>query len=320
MKAIGGYFELELNDYRTVYHDDAVALNNGRNALEYILRLQNNYKKVYLPYYICDVILQPIRRLNLEFDFYHINEEFIPLLKKMKDNEVLIFVNYFGVLNNKVKNIVKKFINVFIDNSQAFFDKPIKSIPTFYSPRKFFGLPDGGFAYSNIKFDLKLERDKSIDRFEHLLKRIEEGPEAGFSLFKRNDAKIDNLALRKMSVITERLLRNINFTNALQRRNQNFLFLHKHLKELNELTPIIENERINGPMVYPFLRKGNNRLREYLINNKLFVATYWPNVYSWTSKKSWEYYLTNNLIPLPIDQRYGEIEMFSTLKCLEEFL
>ena len=34
MNPIGGYFELELNDYGSVYHDKAIAVNSGRNALE----------------------------------------------------------------------------------------------------------------------------------------------------------------------------------------------------------------------------------------------------------------------------------------------
>lgn len=37
MKAIGGYFELEL-PYSEEYHKNALRLNTGRNAFEYILR------------------------------------------------------------------------------------------------------------------------------------------------------------------------------------------------------------------------------------------------------------------------------------------
>ena len=54
MSAIGGYFELELDNRGTLYHDDAIALNSGRTSLEYIL-LHNSYEKVFLPYYTCDV-------------------------------------------------------------------------------------------------------------------------------------------------------------------------------------------------------------------------------------------------------------------------
>ena len=58
-------------------------------------------------------------------------------------------------------------------------------------------------------------------------------------------------------------------------------------------------------MVYPFLApiKG---LREKLIENKIFVARYWPNVLDWTTKDDIEYLLAYQMQPLPVDQRYGE--------------
>lgn len=55
MKPIGGYFELELRQGEH-YHKDAIRLNSARNCFEYIL-LARKYKKVFLPYYTCEVLL-----------------------------------------------------------------------------------------------------------------------------------------------------------------------------------------------------------------------------------------------------------------------
>lgn len=68
MTAIGGYFGLELNN-KNEYHSKAIRLNTGRNALEYILRTKK-YHKIYLPYYTCKVLLEPIIKLNLLYEFY----------------------------------------------------------------------------------------------------------------------------------------------------------------------------------------------------------------------------------------------------------
>ena len=313
MNYIGGYFELELKDNGTIYHDHAIAVNSGRNALEYILRSNKNLKKLYIPYYICEVILQPIKKLNLEFEYYYLDDNFIPKLNSIKLNEALLYVNYFGIVNNKLKDIINKYENIIVDNSQAFFSKPIKNIPTFYSPRKFFGVPDGGFAYSKNKIQTNIREDHSFNRLSHLIIRIEQGPEAGFELFKENEKKLDNLPLKKMSNLTQKLLRNVNFEEVLHKRNENFNFLHQALKNVNELTYLIDKERINGPMVYPFLKNGNIKIREHLIKNRIFVATYWPNVFKWINKKKWEYYLAENIIPLPIDQRYKPNEIIKIL-------
>ena len=37
MNEIGGYFELELNNFNSLYHDEAVAVNSARNALELLI-------------------------------------------------------------------------------------------------------------------------------------------------------------------------------------------------------------------------------------------------------------------------------------------
>ena len=47
-----------------------------------------------------------------------------------------------------------------------------------------------------------------------------------------------------------------------------------------------------------------------------YVAMYWPNVLKWCTADMLEYELTNNIIALPIDQRYGSKEMDSIIKLL----
>src|SRR5690606_27110463 len=153
MKSIGGYFELELNDFGGIYHNKAIDVNTGRNAFEYILRSNKKLTKVLLPYFVCDVLLQPIKKLNLEVEFYGLDNAFLPKVNSVKKNEVILYVNYFGIMNKNIKNISNRFENIIIDNSQAFYANPIKNIPTFYSPRKFFGVADGGFLYTGKRIN-----------------------------------------------------------------------------------------------------------------------------------------------------------------------
>jgi len=310
IKEVGGYFELELNNVGSIYHDNLTALNSGRNAFKFIL-LQKHYKKLYIPYYTCNVTLQPLNDLGISYDFYRINQNLEPIDVSIEQEEAILYVNYFGVMNRKVSEVVLKYHNVIIDNSQAFFEMPLPNIDTFYSPRKFFGLPDGGFASCEKKIDLNLERDtNSISLMSHLLIRADRGAEAGYSEFKKNDQAIDNQSLRKMSRLTGKLMRNIEYSKAQEVRLENFEYLHYHLKHLNEMTSIIENTDYKGPLVYPFLRKGNNKLRQNLINHKIFTASYWPNVKDWINDdNSLEMYLLYNLIALPIDQRYQKRDL-----------
>ena len=65
MQPIGGYFSLEL-PYGEEYHKNAIRLNTGRNCLEYILKTRG-YRKVYIPYYICEVVLEPFKKLGVAY-------------------------------------------------------------------------------------------------------------------------------------------------------------------------------------------------------------------------------------------------------------
>ena len=69
-------------------------------------------------------------------------------------------------------------------------------------------------------------------------------------------------------------------------------------------------------MVYPYMISAQN-LREQLIANKIFIAHYWPNVLEWCGKSDWEYGLAENLVCLPIDQRYGDKEMNRIIEILQ---
>jgi hypothetical protein len=67
------------------------------------------------------------------------------------------------------------------------------------------------------------------------------------------------------------------------------------------------------PMVYPYLT-DDTTLRQRLIDNQIFVAKYWSNIAGWCQPDILEYKLMNNLISLPINQRYGVKEMDKIIK------
>ena len=317
---IGGYFEIELNNFGRNVHPTAIALNSGRNALEYIL-LTKQYSKIHLPYYACDALLQPLKRLNINYEFYYIDKNLLPKKQSIESNEALLYINYFGLMDKNVKKVLKKYDNIIIDNTQAYYSKPHRDVPTFYSPRKFFGVPDGGYLYSKTKLNLDLEQDISNERLEHLFIRVEEGAEKGYEFFKKNDAKLNNLPINKMSKLTEKLLNSIDYENVLKKRNSNFMKLHDSLTHKNEFSFVINNQTINGPLMYPFLTNDGGKLRNNLHNQKIFTATYWPNVLNWLKDKTaYENYLVENLIALPIDQRYTKEDMIYIYEIISRFL
>jgi hypothetical protein len=306
MDAIGGYFSLELS-LREECHKDAIRLNTGRNCLEYILRARG-YKKVYVPYYTCEAVMEPINKLGILYEFYHIDIQFeIRDRFTLKADEALLYTNYYGLKQRYVEQLSEKMgTRLIVDNTQAFFAKPIKGIDTFYTCRKFFGVADGAYLYTDKLLDMDFEQDESCDRMAHLLKRIDLSAELGFADFRKVDDGLDNQPIRRMSKLTQRIMQSIDYEAAAKKRRVNYQMLHEVLGEENNLVLSLEEDAV--PMVYPYLAPIMG-LREKLIENKVFVARYWPNVLEWTTKDDIEYLLAYQMEPLPIDQRYGQHDM-----------
>lgn len=314
-RAIGGYFELELPKGAGFLHDDAVLLNSGRACFEALLRTIKP-RHVLLPKYTCDVMLEPLRNTQTAYDFYAITDQLeIKDPPELAEGELLLYVNYFGVKDEHVRGLTERYgSRLVLDNAQAFYATPIPGVHTLYSPRKFFGLPDGGMLYSAVSIGTDdLEQDTSYGRSMHLLKRIDEGAEAGYQDFKIDDASLNNQPVRTMSNLTRSLLGGIDFAAIRTRREANYKILHQALQDKNQLRL---PDAPTGPMVYPF--RAQEGLRQKLIDAKVYVATYWPNLYEWAKPAETEYMLADSIVALPVDQRYGADEMKRILEIINE--
>lgn len=312
MRTIGGYFELADYEEGVFPHQNGILLNTGRNALEYILRSLDEVKRVYLPYYTCEVVLEPLKKLHIPWEFYHINTNF-EIEDEIHPNkgEYIIANNYFGIKDAYIHTLAERFgDHLIVDCAQALFATPISGVKTFYSTRKFVGVADGGVAYLGNISDGRVqvnEIDCTVDHDSHLYKRKQLGAEAGFTDYQENETKLDNQAIRWMSKTTKRILDHINYEKVVDKRRENYSFLSEALLEKNFLI-LPDVDSFVCPMVYPFVTRIDRNLRKELIDNKVYVAKYWPNIYQLINYET-EYNLATRLVPIPCDQRYGIEEM-----------
>lgn len=312
-KSIGGYFSLELNDGGE-YHTEAIRLNAGRYALEYILK-SRKYRKIYLPYYICDSVLQPIIRQGIEYEFYHINEQLEPATElHPKDDEVVLYVNYFGLKNQYAKTFCNAYRNTILDQTQAFYCSPgerfndnNKQCDTFYSCRKFFGVSDGAYLYTNCLLKEDIAQDESFERMGFLMKRIDRSPQEAYKDFHANDKALSYVGMRRMSKLTQNIMQGIDYSAKANRRLENFRTIDKVLCDTNRFKFNLDNGNI--PLIYPYMVENGAEIRQNLIDHQIFCARYWPNVLEWCKPCEWEHELALNLVCIPIDQRYNEEDM-----------
>jgi len=305
MKEIGGYFGLEQYN-GTEYHDGLLAVNTGRNALAYLIKARK-IRKLYIPFYLCDSISNVCKREGCEVAYYHINDNFLPRVDiDLRDNEWLYIVNYYGMITNKQVQLMKcQWDRIIFDNVQAFFQKALPGVDTIYSCRKFFGVPDGAYVATDVE-KIDLEKEVSGKRMKHILGRFEETASAYYAAFKENDHSFNDLPVRAMSDLTHNLLRAVDYSTVRKKRNENYRILAEQLDRINGLQ-MLQMPVPDGPYAYPFYASNGMQIKKMLAQEKIYVATLWPNVL--TLEETLEKDYAENILPLPCDQRYEEDDM-----------
>lgn len=315
---MGGYFELELAQREeTGLHLGMPGYQSARAALHALLKSAHpRPARLWMPRYICDAMVSPVLHAGVEVCHYGIDRDFnIRNDICLQENEWLLYVNYFGICTEQTRQVLSRFPaeRVIVDCSQAWFASPAQGLATIYSPRKFFGVPDGGILYAGIAVDADGPTDRgSFARMRHLLQRLAEGPESGYADYQAAEASLDDLEPRQMSPLTRRLLGAVDQQHAREARNRNFAQVHQALDCSNRLNI---PQAIDGPLCYPFLC-DDGTLRQKLLSRRIFTPTYWQDALKRLAPDAPEVAMVRNIVPLPIDQRYGAEDMNRMLEII----
>ncbi len=302
MKEIGGYIELDTYT-GSEYHPPQNGLNCGRNALAYLFE-SRKIRKLYIPYYLCGSVSQVCERHDVPYEYYHIDLSFQPLFEaNLKEDEYLYIVNYYGQISNQqMLEWQKEYFRIIVDNAQAFFQMPVQGIDTIYSCRKFLGVPDGAYLYTDSILNRELEVDISYDRMRFLLGRYERNAADFYLDYVNNNQFFERETIKKMSRLTHNLLRAIDYNQVKVRRSDNFALLHEifvHTNELRLSTP-------EGAFMYPLLLHKGFGIRKILQERKIYIPLLWPDVMNRNDISIGEKHMAEDILPIPCDQRYNE--------------
>ena len=94
---------------------------------------------------------------------------------ELSDDEYLYLINYYGQLSDEqILAFSQRYERIIVDNTQSFFQRPLKNIPTLYSCRKYFGVSDGAYLSCSQTLPPVPVTDQSQHRMAHLLGRLED--------------------------------------------------------------------------------------------------------------------------------------------------
>ena len=313
MKYIGGFFELEIPQGKGPWHAGAIALSTGRACFAAVLK-HVKPKRVHMPFYMCDTVVEVARAAEVEVAFYALDHALLPSAPlHPESDELLMVMNYFGLQSAFTREAATSWgRRCQVDNTQAFFDQAESGCWTLCSARKFFGVPDGAYLYAPEPINIPASRRTRPD-ISHLTNRLAGQQQLAYRQCRRYEAKVDS-AIRQMSELSERLLSAFDYAHIAAQRRANYLKLHEVLGQLNKFDARLPAEAV--PYCYPLLL-AEPVDRAELAKHRLYVPTIWQDVIDRAGDDfPFERAFANRLLPLPIDQRYTTVDMQELLRKL----
>lgn len=295
-------------------HKGAIPVNFGRGGLEVIVRARK-YTSIWLPDYICPSVPAFLKKLGISTKVYAINRIFEPdCLPPCSGSEALLYVNYFGIKDKYCRRLEQSQSNLILDLTQAFYYIP-SNADGFNSARKFFGVPDGGFVYLARQGEScveNLQQSYSYDCCAPLIKRADGDISGGYKDFQALSSYWRRQHAAHMSDLSKHLLMTYDLKLAAKRRRGNYACLYRELAHDSRFRfPLA-----GVPLVFPYCPPANGEeLRRYLIANKVFCPSYWPDIAPQTKASTG----SSDIVFLPIDQRYGTTQMHLIVSLIHKF-
>ena len=277
----------------------------GRTAFYYgLLKLKiKKENKILIPNYICKSLLTSIIKLNINYNFYNIDDNFtfnlLEIKKKALANDYLLIVHYFGQPQNvnRILNFCKKnSIKLIEDNAHGYSGKfRGKLLGTFgeigfSSPRKILKIDTGGILYYKkniISSQLNKYHLSNFLIIKNILKKIPLYNYFKNRFYNQSDfyfsriAKLENTLINYSADInSNNLIRRTNWDLLGSIRRKRWCKIVKVLKKKN-CTPIWRLPLADTcPWLVPFYAK-NKFYRDTIITwgvkHGIKIIT-WPNL------------------------------------------
>jgi hypothetical protein len=337
-KVIGGEFEIDYKFSRKINKEVPGELeggylySSGRAAILHIINFSVGLgtKKILLPDYLCDSIVDAVKLTSLPFEFYTINSDLSINTDSVKelinDESIILFINYFGGLDvhsevKKIKSINSK-ASVILDNAQAFFSMFETYDVDFMltSFRKQLPVPDGAWVQTRFDGLFECSAPNSFAQYKlggGILKSIHRSEDVSdevyLDLFRKGDSLILKNVYGRISDITITILNDLDFTSIRQRRIENSQYLIDGLQKLG-ISPILDFKNNSVPLFVPVFFNNRDHLRHELRKNGIYSPAHWPKCEEVThlDKK-----LYRDELSLVIDQRYTKRHMNKILSIIK---
>ncbi len=309
MHHIGGEQELTKKPY---FRD---VTNSGRSSLRLIVESANlEGKRMLLPNFLCEVIIDVLLEYNVEIDFYEVGLELeFQLPVNLLEYDALYLIKYFGSDSESFQRGLSNFTKcIIVDDVFSPYPHILNRESKWFSYnslRKISQIADFSLIYSNvptIKIDkLILSSFSSLKYEAKYLKNkfLTEGvgdENEYLSLFCKAETLLDDsrgIYRASEDSICEAIEFHSRLESEKHTRKNNYDYLKK------TLGPAVMDIDAEFYSFLPLLLNNRNDVRRKLMADNIFLAIHWPNCELTNNK------LSGCILSIPLDCRYGDEEL-----------
>lgn len=324
------FWDIPIANKKNRLFETATWFISGRAALRAILQqisLDTGLLsiKVALPSFLCQSMIEPFKKENIEYIFYQV-EVIDGALKynfiNVEDCNAILVMDYFGFdFPNNIPSFGKIVIR---DITHSIFTRTYMDADyCFGSLRKWAGFIGGGFAFKKdgtiIKPSLDMSeyivlRKKAIDsKREYISNQIKS--KQYLELFHESETMLDEckIAICDSSDIENAEQLDIDKIKTTRRANAKYL-----IDRLNKYC-LFKNLGDNDcPLCVPILCENRDKLRKYLISKEIYCPIHWPKPSQILGNLSKIFY--EKELSLICDQRYTEKDMKRIVNAVLSFM
>lgn len=322
-RVIGGEYELasipETGEMTGKYYKYA----SGRAALYQILMSKKlTTCKVWLPDWLCESMIDAVHKTGIDYGYYRLGadlrmdvEQFVEENKPISENDAIVLVNYFGLVDvdQTIQQLRdKKVFSVIIeDDVQALFSfldgKPHAADYRFTSLRKSIAAPDGGLVWT--KYPMPVANKENTFAPVKLKGALIKGgskdgdpDEAYLRCFEKGEVLIEENYESMMSRESQNIFAATNLEEVAQCRRRNAQYLIKELQTIGieSLLPL-KNDCV--PLFVPIAINDRDDLRRTLRKHAIFCPVHWPLRDDMMHLETGAF-MAEHELSLVIDQRY----------------
>lgn len=285
--------------------------NSGRSSLRWIIQSMHlQGKRILVPDFICQVVIDVLHEYNIEIVFYKINVDLEFILPSISTQvDAFYLIRYFGHDSASFKLALASLtVPIIIDDvfgtelpqfesstKWSYFNslRKISSIPDFsqvISNTPLIEIKKEPFpVFSNLKYQAKEAKAKFIESSEGeeshyltLFSKAEKLLDTSNGIFSANDKSIN---------LTNQFYRRLDHTKAIHKKNLTTAKQNLNSHQFIDISP-------EYPSFLPLMLKNRDNVRLSLMEHSIFLAVHWPEIQEASNE------LSPKILSLPLDSRY----------------